>query len=54
MRIFGVFHRFETPIKGSRLMDSFVLLASFEFSVGMYGYTLSGAASTVLFRLLLG
>ena len=37
MQIFRVSHRFETPIKGCRVMDSFVLLASFEFSVGMYG-----------------
>ena len=37
MRLFGVSHRFETPIKGCRVMDSFVLLADFEFSVGMYG-----------------
>ena len=36
MRLFGVSHRFKTPIKGSRVMDSFVLLAGFEFSVGMY------------------
>ena len=34
MRLYGVSHRFETPIKGCRVMDSFVLLASFEFSVG--------------------
>ena len=40
MRIFGVSHRFETPIKSSRVMDSFMLLAGFEFLVGMYGWTL--------------
>ena len=27
----------QVPIKGCRVMDSFVLLASFEFLVGMYG-----------------
>ena len=37
MWLFMVSHRFETPIKGCRVMDFFVLLASFEFSVGMYG-----------------
>ena len=37
MRLFRVSHRFETPIKGYRVIDSFVLLAGFEFSVGMYG-----------------
>ena len=41
MRIFGVSHIFETPIKGYRVMDSFVLLAGFE--------TLSSAAGIVLF-----
>ena len=34
---FGVSHRFVTPIKGYRVMDSFVLLAGFEFLVDMYG-----------------
>ena len=34
---FGVSHRFVTPIKGYRVMDSFVLLAGFEFSVDVYG-----------------
>ena len=34
---FGVSHRFVTPIKGYRVMDSFVLLAGFEFSVNVYG-----------------
>ena len=33
----GVSHRFETPITGYNVMASFVLLAGFEFSVGMYG-----------------
>ena len=37
MRLFGVSHRFETPITGYRVMDSFVLLVGFEFSMGMYG-----------------
>ena len=37
MRFFGVSHRFETPIKGYRVMDSYMLLTGFEFSVGMYG-----------------
>ena len=32
-----VSHRFKTPITGCRVMDSFVLLADFEFLVGMYG-----------------
>ena len=36
-----VSHRFETPIKGCKVMGSFVLLTCFELSVGMYGYTLS-------------
>ena len=36
MRLFGVSHRFETPITGCKVMDSFVLLAGFEFLVGMY------------------
>ena len=31
----GFPHRFETPIKGCRVMDSFVVLAGFEFSMGM-------------------
>ena len=34
---FGVSHRFVTPIKGYRVMYSFVLLAGFEFSVDVYG-----------------
>ena len=33
MWVFGVSHRFVTPIKGCRVMDSFVLFAGFEFSV---------------------
>ena len=37
MWLFGVSHKFETLIKGCRVMDSFMLLASFEFSVGVYG-----------------
>ena len=37
MQLFGVSHRFETPIKGCRVMDSFVPVAGFEFLVGMYG-----------------
>ena len=37
IRPFGVSHRIETPIKGYRVMDSFMLLAGFEFSMGMYG-----------------
>ena len=37
MRPFRISHKFETPIKGCRVMDSFMLLAGFEFSVGMYG-----------------
>ena len=37
MQLFGVSHRFDTPIKGCRVMDSFMLLVGFEFSVGMYG-----------------
>ena len=51
---FEVSHRFVIPIKGCKIMDSFVLLADFEFSVDVYGSTLSDAASTELFRLLLG
>ena len=34
---FRVSHRFVTPIKGCRIMYSFVLLASFKFSVVVYG-----------------
>ena len=34
---FRVSHRFVTPIKGYRVMDSFVLLAGFEFSMDVYG-----------------
>ena len=37
MRFFGVSHRFETLVKCCRVMDSFMLLASFEFSVCVYG-----------------
>ena len=37
MRLFGVSHKFEIPITSYRVIDSFVLLAGFEFSVGMYG-----------------
>ena len=37
MQPFRVSQRFETPIKGCRVMDYFMLLAGFEFSVGMYG-----------------
>ena len=54
MLLFGVSHRFETLIKVCRVLDSFMLLASFEFSVGVYGQTLSSAASTMFFLLLLG
>ena len=54
IRLFGVFHRFKTPIKGCRVIDSFVLLDGFEFLVGMYGSKLLGAVGTVLFRFLLG
>ena len=35
--LFRVSHRFQTPIKGCRVMNSFVLLAGFEFLVGTYG-----------------
>ena len=34
---FGVSHRFITLIKGCRVMDSFVLLAGFEFLLDVYG-----------------
>ena len=34
---FGISHRFVIPIKGCKVMDSFVLLAGFEFSVDVYG-----------------
>ena len=34
---FGVSHKFVTPIKGCRVMDSFVLLAGFELSMEVYG-----------------
>ena len=34
---FGVSHRFVTPIKGYMVMNSFVPLAGFEFSVDVYG-----------------
>ena len=37
MLSFWVSHRFETPIKGYKVMNSFMLLAGFEFLVGMYG-----------------
>ena len=51
---FGVSHRFVTPIKGYWVMNSFMPLAGFEFSVDVYGYTLPDVASTRLFLLLLG
>ena len=50
---FGVSHRFVTPIKGYRVMNSFVPLAGFEFLTYVYGLTPLDAASTGLFRLLL-
>ena len=34
---FRVSHMFVTPIKGYRVMNSFVPLAGFEFSVDVYG-----------------
>ena len=34
---FGVSHRFVTLIKGYKVTDSFISLASFEFSVDVYG-----------------
>ena len=34
---FEVSHRFVTPIKGYKVMNSFVPLAGFEFSVDVYG-----------------
>ena len=34
---FGVFHRFVTPIKGYKVMNYFVSLVGFEFSVDVYG-----------------
>ena len=37
MQPFRVSHRFKTPIKGCRVMDSFMPLAGFEFSIGMCG-----------------
>ena len=46
---FGVSHRFVTLKKGCRVMDSFVLLDGFEFSVDVYGWMLVDAASTGLF-----
>ena len=46
---FGVSHRFVTLIKGCRVMDSFVLLDGFEFSMDVYGWMLVDAASTGLF-----
>ena len=48
-RFRGVSHRFVTPIQGYRVMDSLMLLAGFEFSVDVYGWTLADAASTGLF-----
>ena len=33
---FGFSHRFVTPIKGCKVMDSSVLLADFEFSMDVY------------------
>ena len=46
---FGVSQKFVTPIKGCRVMDSFVLLAGFEFSVDAYGLKLPNATSTGIF-----
>ena len=34
---FGVSHRFVTPIKGYRVMNSFMSLAGFEFLEDVYG-----------------
>ena len=34
---FRVSHEFVTPIKGCRVTDSFMSLAGFVFSVGVYG-----------------
>ena len=34
---FWGFPQVQNPIKGCRVMDYFMLLASFEFSVGVYG-----------------
>ena len=34
---FGVSHKFVSPIKGYRVMNYFVSLVSFEFSVDVYG-----------------
>ena len=34
---FGVSHGFVIPIKGRRVTDSFMSLASFEFMVDVYG-----------------
>ena len=34
---FGVSHGFVIPIKGCRVMDPFMSLAGFEFSVDVYG-----------------
>ena len=34
---FGVSHRFVTPIKGCRVMDSSVLLDDFKFLMDVYG-----------------
>ena len=34
---FGVSHKLVTPIKGCKVMDFFVLLAGFEFSMDVYG-----------------
>ena len=50
---FGVFYRFVTPIKGYKVMNSFVPLAAFEFLIDVYGWTVPDAASTGLVRLLL-
>ena len=36
-QVFGISHRFVAPIKGCRVMDSFVLWVGFEFLMGMYG-----------------
>ena len=34
---FRVSHKFVTPIKGCKVMESFVLMAGFEFSLDVYG-----------------
>ena len=35
--IFNATYRLKTPIKGHRVVESFVPLVDFEFVVGMYG-----------------